>query len=82
MAKQLAQNLSKVLQSYSRAGFCVQTILMDMKSYKLVAEMPNVVINTSAAQEHITEVERRIRVVKREHEQQFQCFYSSTFLML
>ena len=37
---------------------------MDMEIDKLVAEMPYVVINTSAAQEHVAEVERRIRVVK------------------
>ena len=37
---------------------------MDVEFDKLVAEMPNVIINTSAAREHVAEVERRIRVVK------------------
>ena len=70
MAKQLAYNLTKVLQLHSRAGFSVQTILIDMEFDKLVAEMPSIVINTSAAREHVAEVKRRIRVVKEKKHKQ------------
>ena len=57
MAKQLACNLTKVKQLYSRAGFIVPTILMCIEFEKVIPEMPNVVIDTSAAREYQGEVE-------------------------
>ena len=64
MAKQLAYNLVNVIQLYSRAGFGVQTILMDMEFDKVIPELPGMVVNTSAAKEHVADIEQRIRVVK------------------
>ena len=49
---------------YARAGFVVQTLLMDMEFNKVIPELPEVVINTSAASEHVAEVECRNRVIK------------------
>jgi hypothetical protein len=42
----------------------VQTALMDMEFKKLRDKLPNVILNTTAAQEHVGEIERKIQVVK------------------
>jgi hypothetical protein len=53
------------MQLYSRGGMVVQTILMDMEFDKTVEPlMADVTVNTSAAQEHVAEIERSIRTVK------------------
>jgi hypothetical protein len=52
------------MKVYTRGGFVVQTMLMDMEFEKLVDLLPNVTINTTAAQEHVGEIERKIRVIK------------------
>jgi hypothetical protein len=64
-AKQLSKSLKRIIQLYSRGGMIVQTILMDMEFDKTVEPlMGNVVVNTSAAREHIAEIERSIRTIK------------------
>jgi hypothetical protein len=60
----LLHTLDRVVQIYSKAGFVVQTALMDMEFEKLRDKMPRVVINTTAAREHVGEIERKIRVIK------------------
>ena len=49
---------------YAAAGLKVQTILMDMEFDSLKPLLPQVVINTPAANEHVAEIERRICVIK------------------
>jgi hypothetical protein len=49
---------------YTRGGFVVQTMMMDMEFEKLVNLLPNVTINTTAAMKHVGEIERKIRVIK------------------
>ena len=49
---------------YGTVGFIVQTMLMDMEFKKLRDKLPNVILNTTAAQEHVGEIERKIQVVK------------------
>ena len=49
---------------YRRAGFVVRTILMDGEFEKIKSLMPSVECNTTAAKEHVSEVERMIRTVK------------------
>ncbi len=49
---------------YATAGFIVQTAMMDMEFEKLKPLMPHVALNTTAAQEHIGEIEQKIRVIK------------------
>jgi hypothetical protein len=49
-----------VLKVYAREGFLVQTMMMDTEFKKLVDLLPNVVINTTAAQEHVGEIEQKI----------------------
>jgi hypothetical protein len=52
------------MKVYARGGFAVQTMMMDMEFEKLVDLLPTVAINTTAAQEHVGEIERKIRVIK------------------
>ena len=60
-AKQLAKSIKRVMQLYGRAGMIVQTVLMDMEFDKTVDELSDrTVVNTSAAQEHVAEIERQI----------------------
>ena len=59
-ANQLACNLKQIIRLFSRALFVVHTILMDMEFDKVVPYIPVVVINTSAASEHVAEVKRHI----------------------
>ena len=63
-AKQLACNLSKIVSLHSLAGFVVQIIIMDMEFNKVIPQMPQTNINTTAASEHVAEIERRIRIIK------------------
>ncbi len=56
--------LERVLGIYGKSGFIVQTALMDMEFEKLKDKMMNVRLNTTAASEHVGEIERKIRVIK------------------
>jgi hypothetical protein len=46
-----------VITVYKRGGFVVHTMMMEMEIKKLVDLLPNVTINTSAAREHVREIE-------------------------
>ena len=59
--EQLTTNFTQVLQLYLRGGFTVQTILMHMEFEMVKYLMPMTKINISAANEHVAEVECRIR---------------------
>ncbi len=59
-AKRLVNTLERVIRIYSKAGFIVQTTLMDMEFEKLRDKLPNKTLNTTAAQEHVGEIERKI----------------------
>ena len=63
-AKRLTYTLERVFKIYGTAGFVVQTAMMDMEFKKLKTLMPHVALNTTAAQEHVGEIERKIRVIK------------------
>jgi len=63
-AKRLVQTLERVFKIYATAGFIVRTTMMDMEFEKLRHLMPHVVLNTTAAREHVGEIERKIRVIK------------------
>ena len=49
---------------YARGGFQVGTVLMDNEFEPLRNLVPILAINTTAAKEHVPEVERRIRLIK------------------
>jgi hypothetical protein len=63
-AKGLANSMERVIRIYGKAGFIVQTSMMNMEFKKLRDLLPNVAPNTTAAQEHVGEIERKIRVIK------------------
>jgi hypothetical protein len=63
-AKQLIHTLERVHRIYGKAGFMVQTALMDMEFKNLRDNLPNIILNTTAAQEHVGEIKRKIQVVK------------------
>jgi hypothetical protein len=63
-AKRLIDTLERVFRIYGKAGFIVQTTLMDMEFKKLRDKLPNVILNTTAAQEHVGEIKGKIQVVK------------------
>lgn len=49
---------------YARAGFIVQTVLMDNEFEKLQDYSPMLALNIPAANDHVGNVERRIRVLR------------------
>jgi hypothetical protein len=59
-AKRLIDTLERVIRIYRKAGFIVQTALIDMEFEKLRDKLPNVILNTTAAQEHVGEIQRKI----------------------
>ncbi len=63
-AKQLAAGIKRIMDLYTRGGFQVGTVLMDNEFEKLRVMIPILVVNTTAAKEHVPEVERRIRLNK------------------
>ncbi|KAL7532846.1 hypothetical protein ACHAWF_004258 [Thalassiosira exigua] len=63
-ASDLSSAISKVVNLYARGGFTVRAVLMDMEFDKLVDKVPLLEINTTAAREHVGDIERGIRVIK------------------
>ena len=48
-AKRLVDTLERVVRIYRKAGFVLQTALMDMEFEKLRDKLLNVILNTTAA---------------------------------
>jgi len=63
-ATKLGDLIQHILRVYARAGFTVQTVLMDNEFEKLRDRVPMLALNIPAASEHVGDIERRIRVVK------------------
>ena len=63
-AKALAGCVKHIMDMYSRGVFQVGTVLMNNKFESLRNLIPILAINTTAAKEHVPEVERRIRLIK------------------
>ena len=63
-ANQLGSSLIKIVNFYTRRGFFVNVILMDQEFDKIVDEVPKLEINTTAAREHVGDIERAIRTVE------------------
>ncbi len=64
VATSLSKHIKLVLEVYIRAGFRVRTILMDGEFKKIKPLLPTLECNTTAAKEHVSEVERMIRTLK------------------
>eukprot|EP00804_Cyclotella_cryptica_P011815 CCRYP_021222-RA/>CCRYP_021222-RA protein AED:0.36 eAED:-0.92 QI:0/-1/0/1/-1/1/1/0/432 len=60
----LCATLKKTVAIYKQGGFTVRTCLMDMEFEKMIHDMDEVVINTTAAREHVGDIERCIRTIK------------------
>jgi hypothetical protein len=60
----LIKSLKKVLNIYHKVGFKVITTLMDNDFAPLRDDLPEVNLNSTATDEHVTEIERHIRVRK------------------
>ena len=76
-AGQLAKSLRKVLYLYAKGGFLVNCCLMDREFEAVKEHLPLVEINTTAAREHVPEIESGIRRIK----EKTRCF-SSEWLFL
>ena len=63
-AKSLVKNIKCVLQVYDRAEFTVIYLMMDREFEKVKELLLTIVNNTASAKEHVSEAERKIRVVK------------------
>ena len=63
-AGQLSSSVKKIVNLYARAGFTVDVVLMDQEFDKIVDEILLAEVNTTAAREHVAEIERAIRVIK------------------
>jgi hypothetical protein len=63
-ASQLGHLLLRILWVYARAGFRVQTILMDNEFEKVLHHIPKINLNTPVGAKHIGEIERKIWVIK------------------
>ena len=50
-AYQFTCNLKRIISSYSRARFTIQTIIIDMEINKVTLDIPEVIVNTSTASE-------------------------------
>jgi hypothetical protein len=62
-ASSLGALLLCIVRVYAKADFTISTIIMDYEFEKVRDHVPSVNINTTAASEHVREIERKIRVV-------------------
>jgi hypothetical protein len=63
-AKKVALGITQMIDLYACGGFQVGTVLMDNEFEKLQNLVPILAINTTAAKEHVPEVEPKIRLIK------------------
>ena len=61
----LISALNKVITMYAQGDFIVNFILMDQEFAKLESSFDLVEINTTAAREHVGEIEQSIRTIKK-----------------
>ncbi len=64
-AKLLADKIKRIIDLYSRGDYQVGTILMDNEFEKLISLVPMIQINTTAAKDHVREIECQIRLIKK-----------------
>ena len=63
-AQQLANSLTNIVNTYARGGFVIDLALMDMEFEKVRDKLAIAKVNTTAAREHVPEIERQIRLIK------------------
>jgi hypothetical protein len=57
-------SIKKIVNLYTSRGFTVDTALMDREFECLRSDLPDINLNTTAASEHVPDVERQIRFIK------------------
>jgi hypothetical protein len=62
--EQLSNKLKKVIYVYQRAGYRVRCVLMDMEFETVCDTFEDGFINTTAAREHVGDIERGIRFLE------------------
>jgi hypothetical protein len=62
--KCLVHTIQRVFRIYATARLVVQVAVMDMEFEKLRDILPNVMLNTTMACEHVGKIEQKIRVIK------------------
>ena len=80
-----ANCLRKVLYLYAKGGFIVNVCLMDREFEAVKKHLPLVEINTTAAREHVPEIESGIRRIKektRAYESEWEYLYIPTLLLI
>ena len=60
----LAKSIKKIVKLYARGGVTVNLCLMDMEFDKIKDLVGFLEVNTTAAREHVGDVERQIRLIK------------------
>ena len=63
-ASSLGSLLQRIIRVDARASFTVQSILMDIEFKKVRDHVPMLDVNTTAASEHVRDIERRICLIK------------------
>jgi hypothetical protein len=63
-AKCSASSIEQVVRIYGKAGFIVQTSMMDLEFENLENKLRRITLNTTAMGEHVGEIERKISVKK------------------
>ena len=65
-AGQISSAIIIVINLYARGGFIIRVIMMDMEFEKLkdAPDMELIDVNTTAAREHVGEIEQAIRLMK------------------
>jgi hypothetical protein len=64
ITKHLVHSFEQVFKICATAGSVVQVAMMDIEFEKLKDLITNVTLNTTAAREHVGEIEQKIRVIK------------------
>ena len=60
----LAKSVMKILKFYARCGFITRLVLMDIDFEKVKYKVSLLGFNTTASQEHVAEIEIKIRLIK------------------
>ena len=64
IAQQLANYLTEIVNAYTCGGFLIDLVLMDMEFEKVRYKLEIIEVNTTAAREHVPEIERQICLIK------------------
>ena len=63
-AQQVANSLTKIVNTYAHRGFVIDLTLMEMLFEEAKDKLTIVEVNTSASREHVLEIKPQIRLIK------------------